>query len=76
VADAGFGGNRDEPTEWVTVYWAAGFEEAHIVRGALLEEGLPVVLRAESPIYGSTALIGVRVMVPAPLEDRARGLLG
>lgn len=75
-ADARFGGDDDEPAEWVTVYWAAGFEEAHVVRGALQAQDVPALLRAESPIYGSSALVGVRVQVPRALEERAREVLG
>ena len=75
IADARFGGDEDPEGEWVTVYWAGGFEEAHIVRGALLAEGIPVLLKGESPIYGSSALVGVRVQVPAGLESRAREVL-
>jgi hypothetical protein len=76
VADARFGGgDDDEEAPWVTVYWAAGFEEAHIVRGALESAGIPAMLRAESAVYGSTALIGVQVQVPRPLQDRARDVL-
>ena len=75
IADARFGGEEDPEGEWVTVYWAGGFEEAYIVRGALLAEDIPVLLKGESPIYGSSALVGVRVQVPANLESRARDVL-
>jgi hypothetical protein len=75
-AQATFGGGEDEPDPWVTVYWATGYEEAYIVRGALEAEGIPALLSAESAVYGSTALAGVKVRVPLPLEDRAREVLG
>jgi hypothetical protein len=76
VADTRFGGDDDDDrAPWVTVYWANGYEEAHIVRGALEAEGIPAMLRAESAVYGSTALGGVKVQVPRALEDRARQVL-
>jgi hypothetical protein len=59
------------------VYTAAWLEEAHVVKGALESEGLPVLLRYESltTLYGLTAMRGVDVQVPRPLEDRARAVL-
>jgi hypothetical protein len=70
-------GHDEEPAAWVTVYWAQALEEAHIIRGALETEDIPVMLEGaeSSGAYGSTALRGVRVWVPRALEDRARGVL-
>lgn len=75
VTDTAFGGD-DQPTEWVTVYWAGGLEEAHVVQGHLEQEDIPSILRNESEgALGSGALRGVRVQVQQPLEDRAREIL-
>jgi hypothetical protein len=75
VADAAFGGD-DQPTEWVTVYWAGGLEEAHVVQGHLEQEDIPSILPNESGgALGSGALTGVWVQVPRTLEDRAREIL-
>ncbi len=77
VTQARFGGRDDEPTEWVTVYLASGLEEAHIVKGALEAQDIPVLVRnqALSRLVGSAAAWGVEVQVPRVLEDRARELL-
>jgi hypothetical protein len=76
VAHAAFGGG-DRAGEWVTVFWAPGIEVAHVVRGALEAEDIPVMLQAadSSSVMGSTALHGVKVNVPAALEDHARQVL-
>ncbi len=76
VTDARFGGD-DQPTEWVTVYNAASFEEAHVVKGALEAADIPALLRYEAAglLYGTLTLGGVEVQVPRPLEARAREAL-
>lgn len=76
VTDARFGGRKDEPTEWVTVYWASGLEEAHVVRGRLLSEDIPVLLKTEAAVFGIAGVVGVQVRVPRPLEDRALEVIG
>lgn len=76
MTQARFGGG-DEPTEWVTVYNAASFEEAHIVKGALEAMDVPAVLRYEAVgrLYGTLTLGGVEVQVPRPLETQALAVL-
>lgn len=74
VANARFGGD-DRDAEWVTVYSAGAFEEAHVVKGRLEAADIPVLLRysALSRIYGSAVGYGgVEVRVPRVLEERAR----
>ena len=77
VTQARFGGDDDRSGEWVTVFVAGTIEEAHVIRGALEAEGIPVLLRnqALSRLYGPAAMWGVDVRVPAPLETRARELI-
>ena len=77
VTTARFGGDEDPETEWVTVYDAPALEVAHVVKGRLEAEGLPVFLRYDtlSVVYGMTAGFNVRVQVPRALEDRALAIL-
>lgn len=74
---AAFGPGGDRAGDWETVYVAATLEEAHIVRGRLEVEDLPVLLAYDSlnTVYGMTAAHGVRVQVPRALAERARALL-
>lgn len=72
------GGSGGE-SPYVTVYVAASLPEAHVVKGRLETEDIPVLLRYES---GSTVfgLVGgglgsVEVQVSRPLEERARTVL-
>ncbi len=79
IANAGFGGD-DHEGEWVTVFSAGSFEEAHIVKGRLESEDIPVLLRYSSlsRVYGSAigyGGAGVEVRVPRLFEDRARAEL-
>lgn len=76
-AQARFGGGGNDPAEWVTVYVANALEEAHVVKGALEVEDIPVLLRYDSfgVVYGLTLGRGVQVMVPRVVEDRARAVL-
>ena len=77
VTNTAFGGGKHEG-ELVTVYSAGSFEEAHVIKGRLESEDIPVYLkyRALSVLYGSAMSYGgVEVQVPEALEDRARGIL-
>ncbi len=72
-------GGPDRVSPYVTVYVATSLPEAHVIRGKLETENIPVLLRYES---GSTVfgLVGgplgsVEVQVPQPLEEKARHLL-
>ena len=65
--------------ELVTVYIARQME-AHVIKGRLESEGIPVLLSYESAglVYGLTVdgLGEVRVMVPKQLAEEAREILG
>ena len=65
--------------ELVTVYIARQME-AHVIKGRLESEGIPVLLSYESAglVYGLTVdgLGEVRVMVPEHLAEEAREILG
>jgi hypothetical protein len=54
--------------------------EAHIIKGRLENEGIPVLLRYESAglVYGITVdgLGQVKVMVPSHLAEEAKQILG
>ena len=70
------GGSDNEP---VVVWEAANLMEAHVVKGRLESEGIPTLIRGEAlaTIYGLTAgnLAAVKVLVPAPLADKAITIL-
>ncbi len=71
------GGSHDQ--EPVVVWEAANLMEAQVVKGRLMSEGIPAIVRGESlgTIYGLTAgkLASADVLVPAPLADTARQIL-
>jgi hypothetical protein len=58
----------------------ANYMEAHIIKGRLESEGIPVLLRYESAglVYGITVdgLGQVKVMVPRHLVEEAKEILG
>lgn len=70
------GGSDQEP---VVVWEAANIMEAHVVRGRLESEEIPAIISGEAlgAIYGLTTghLAVVKVLVPAPLADKAFELL-
>ncbi len=70
------GGLDNEP---VVVWEAANLMEAQVVKGRLESEGIPALIRGEAlaTIYGLTAgnLAAAKVLVPAPLADKAMALL-
>ena len=70
------GGLDNEP---VVVWGAANLMEAQVVKGRLESEGIPALIRGEAlaTIYGLTAgnLAVAKVLVPAPLADKALALL-
>ena len=70
------GGLDHEP---VVVWEAANLMEAQVVKGRLESEGIPALIRGEAlaTIYGLTAgnLAVAKVLVPAPLADKALALL-
>jgi hypothetical protein len=70
---------NDEPVRWIViaiVSWA----EAEVMRSKLESEGIPCLLQRESAGVAIGLTIGpmgeVRVLVPEPLAERARDLLG
>ena len=56
------------------------YMEAHVIKGRLESEGIPVLLRYESAglVYGITVdgLGQVKVMVPRHLAEEAKEILG
>lgn len=70
------GGSDNEP---VVVWEAANVMEAQVVKGRLESEGIPAIISSEAvgTIYGLTAgqLAAARVLVPAPLADKALEIL-
>jgi len=64
---------------YVTVYVAGSLPEAHVIKGKLETDDIPVLLRYESgaTVFGLVGggLGSVEVQVPRPLEERARTLL-
>lgn len=72
-------GGQIEAGEPVEVYLAAHELEAQVIKGYLESHAIPVVLLSEA--IGPTLAVAVgplaevRVMVPAPLAERARELL-
>ncbi len=70
------GGSDQEP---VVVWEAANIMEAHVVKGRLESEEIPAFISGEAlgAIYGLTAgnLAMVKVLVPAPLADKALEIL-
>ena len=67
-----------EEAQLVTVCVARQLE-AHVIKGRLENEGIPVLLSYESagPVFGITVdgMGEVRVMVPEALEREARAIL-
>jgi hypothetical protein len=67
------------PSSPIEVYRAANEMEAQVIKGRLESEGIPVLLGREAigPVFGFAvgALAEVRVLVPAPLAERAREIL-
>ena len=71
------GGSGDQ--EPVVVWEAANLMEAQVVKGRLISEGIPAIVRGESlgHIYGLTAgkLASTDVLVPALLAEKAKQIL-
>jgi hypothetical protein len=63
----------------VTIYKACGQPEAEVIKGRLMVEGIPAVLKYESvgSVYGLTmdGLGQVDVQVPAKYESQARAVI-
>lgn len=59
------------------VYTASGQLEAHVIKGKLESEGIPVLLQYESEVFAITVdgMGEVRIMVPEHLAERAREII-
>ena len=66
-----------QETKLEKVYTASGQLQAHIIKGKLESEGVPVLLQYESEILGITVdgLGAVRIMVPEHLAERAKEII-
>jgi hypothetical protein len=69
--------SEDQETKLEKVYTASGQLEAHVIKGKLESEGIPVLLQYESQILGITVdgLGQVRIVVPEPLAEKAREII-
>ncbi|TKJ28774.1 MAG: hypothetical protein CEE40_10645 [Chloroflexi bacterium B3_Chlor] len=69
--------SEEQETKLEKVYTAAGQLQAHVIKGKLESEGIPVLLQYESQIFGLTVdgMGEVRIMVPGPLAERAREVI-
>lgn len=72
-------GGPGRKSPYVTVYVAASLPEAHVIKGKLELDDIPVLLRYESggTVFGLVGgdLGSVEVQVPRPLVERAHVLL-
>ncbi len=68
--------DQDE-TKLEKVHTAHGQLQAHVIKGKLESEGIPVLLQYESQVFAVTVdgLGEVRIMVPEHLADRAREII-
>ena len=63
--------SEEQETKLEKVYTASGQFQAHVIKGKLETEGIPVLLQYESQIFGLTVdgMGAVRIMVPEPLAE-------
>ncbi len=59
------------------VHTAHGQLQAHVIKGKLESEGIPVLLQYESQVFAVTidGLGEVRILVPEQLADKARKII-
>jgi hypothetical protein len=59
------------------VHTAHGQLQAHVIKGKLETEGIPVLLQYESQVFAVTVdgMGEVRILVPEPLAERAREII-
>ncbi len=59
------------------VYTASGHLVAHVIKGKLESEGIPVLLQYESEVFGLTVdgMGQVRILVPEHLAERAKEII-
>ena len=69
--------SREQETKLEKVYTASGLLQAHVIKGKLESEGIPVLLQYESQVFGLTVdgMGEVRIMVPRPQAERARQVI-
>ena len=69
--------SEQQETKLEKVYTASGQFQAHVSKGKLETEGIPVLLQYESQIFGLTVdgMGAVRIMVPEPLAERAKEII-
>jgi len=67
----------DQDVNLEVVHSAAGQIEAHIIKGKLESEGIPVLLQYESEIFGLTVdgMGQVRILVPESRAEEARAVI-
>lgn len=69
--------SEQQETKLEKVYTGSGQLEAHVIKGKLESEGIPVLLQYESEVLGITVdgLGAVRIMVPEALAGKAREII-
>lgn len=69
--------SEEQETKLEKVYTAAGQLQAHVIKGKLESEGIPVLLQYESQVFGLTVdgMGEVRIMVPEAQAERARQVI-
>jgi type 1 glutamine amidotransferase len=67
----------NQETQLEKVYTAHGQLEAHVIKGKLESEGIPVLLQHESQVFAVTVdgMGAVRVLVPEHLAEKAREVI-
>jgi hypothetical protein len=69
--------SEQKETKLEKVFAASGHLQAHVIKGKLESEGIPVLLQYESQIFGLTVdgMGEVRIMVPEHLAKKAKEIL-
>jgi type 1 glutamine amidotransferase len=67
----------NQETHLEKVYTAHGQLQAHVIKGKLESEGIPVLLQHESQVFAVTVdgMGAVRVLVPEHLAEKAREVI-
>lgn len=67
----------NQETQLEKVYTAHGQLQAHVIKGKLESEGIPVLLQHESQVFAVTVdgMGAVRVLVPEHLAEKAREVI-
>jgi hypothetical protein len=69
--------SEKQETKLEKVYTASGQLQAHVIKGKLESEGIPVLLQYESQVFALTVdgMGEVRILVPEHLAERARQII-